>query len=81
MLATGASMELSYRALLTKGQPKHIHIVSIVASQIAVEFMKNQIKEDNVTLWLGVIDPEIDDHSYIVSGIGDAGDLSYGPKS
>ena len=57
MLATGGSMELSYRALLTKGEP-----------------------EEKTTVWVGAIDPDLNEHSYIVPGLGDAGDLAYGEK-
>lgn len=79
MLATGASMELSYRALLTKGTPAKIHIASVIASQKAVDYLQKVMPED-AELWVGVIDPEINAHSYIVPGLGDAGDLAYGTK-
>ena len=80
MLATGASMELSSRALLTKGQPAHIHVASVIASSAAVEYIRKTFPEDRTTIWVGVIDPEINSHSYIVPGLGDAGDLAYGTK-
>lgn len=80
MLATGLSMELSYRALLTKGEPTHIHVASVIASSQAVEFIKGVLPTDRTTLWLGAIDDELDAHSYIVPGLGDAGDLAYGGK-
>ena len=79
MLATGASMELSYRALLTKGQPGKVHIASVIASRHAVDYMSSVMPEDS-HLWVGVIDDEINTHSYIVPGLGDAGDLAYGTK-
>lgn len=79
MLATGASMELSYRALLTKGLPSKVHICSVIASQKAVDYMQSVMPADS-ELWVGVIDPEINAHSYIVPGLGDAGDLAYGEK-
>lgn len=79
MLATGASMELSYRALLTKGSPAKVHIASVIASQRAVDYMERVMPTD-AELWVGVIDPEINAHSYIVPGLGDAGDLAYGTK-
>lgn len=79
MLATGASMELSYRALLTKGTPAKVHIASVIASQKAVDYLQKVMPED-AELWVGVIDPEINAHSYIVPGLGDAGDLAYGTK-
>lgn len=80
MLATGASMELSYRALLTKGEPAHIHVASVVASKVAVEYVERTFPSDRTTLWVGAIDDEINTHSYIVPGLGDAGDLAYGIK-
>lgn len=79
MLATGASMELSYRALLTKGQPASVHLASVIASRQAVEFLERVMPADT-TLWVGVIDNHINAHSYIVPGLVDAGDLAYGTK-
>lgn len=80
MLATGASMELSYRALLTRGVPAHIHVCSVIASQAAVDFISRTMPADKTTVWCAAVDPEINEHSYIVPGLGDAGDLSYGSK-
>ena len=79
MLATGASMELSYRALLTKGKPAKLHIASVIASKKAVDYLNTVLPED-AELWVGVIDDKINAHSYIVPGLGDAGDLAYGTK-
>lgn len=80
MLATGASMELSYRALLTKGTPAHVHVASVIASQKAVDYIAKTFPAETTTLWVGAIDAEINSHSYIVPGLGDAGDLAYGTK-
>lgn len=80
MLATGASMELSYRALLTKGTPAHIHVASVIGSQQAVDYIAEHFPAEKTTLWIGAVDPEINAHSYIVPGLGDAGDLAYGIK-
>lgn len=80
MLATGASMELSYKALLTKGTPAHVHIASVIASRQAVDYLKKVLPAENTSLWLGVVDDKINAHSYIVPGLGDAGDLAYGIK-
>ena len=80
MLATGASMELSYRALLTKGEPAHVHVASIIASSKAIDYIKATFPEDKTTIWVGAIDDVINEHSYIVPGLGDAGDLAYGIK-
>lgn len=79
MLATGASMELSYRALITKGVPEKLHLAAVIASQQAVDYLQ-QVMPENCELWLGVIDPEVNSHKYIVPGLGDAGDLAYGHK-
>lgn len=80
MLATGGSMELTYQAMLTKGHPAEIHVASVIASRQAVDYIANKLPEDKTTIWCAAIDPEIDDHSYIVPGLGDAGDLAYGEK-
>ncbi|HBK28548.1 MAG TPA: uracil phosphoribosyltransferase [Parabacteroides sp.] len=80
MLATGSSMELAYEALLTKGRPKHIHIASIIASQQAIEYIKKKMPDSQTTVWVAAIDSQLNDHSYIIPGLGDAGDLSFGEK-
>ncbi len=80
MLATGTSIELAYKALLHKGKPKHVHIVSLIASEAGVQYVQNMFKDEPVTLWLGAVDEELNAKSYIVPGIGDAGDLAYGSK-
>lgn len=80
MLATGASMELAYRALLSKGTPARIHVASVIASRQAVDYVAATLPADRTTIWVGAIDPEINAHSYIVPGLGDAGDLAYGRK-
>ncbi len=80
MLATGGSMELSYQAMLTKGEPAEIHVASIIASRQAVEYIQRVFPQDRTTIWCAAIDPEINEHSYIVPGLGDAGDLAFGEK-
>ena len=80
MLATGSSMELAYQALLTKGQPDHIHAVAIIASQQAVDYMEQLMPAERTTLWVAAIDPELNENAYIVPGLGDAGDLTFGNK-
>ncbi len=80
MLASGKSMEIGYQALFSKGKPSHIHMVAIIASQEGVDYVTQNIKADNVTLWVGAIDPEMTPKSYIVPGLGDAGDLAFGEK-
>lgn len=80
MLATGGSMDLSYQALLTKGEPKHIHIATIIASRQAIEYCQNNFPQDKTTIWAAAIDPDLDESAYIIPGLGDAGDLAYGEK-
>ncbi len=79
MLATGASMVLVYKALMTKGAPSHIHIVTLLASEEGIAFVRKNLPE-NTTIWVGAIDDELTALAYIVPGLGDAGDLSYGRK-
>ena len=80
MLATGSSMELGYRALLKKGKPARIHVASIIASRQAIEYICKVFPSGITTVWTAAIDPDIDSHSYIVPGLGDAGDLAFGQK-
>ncbi len=80
MLATGRSMELVYKAMLQKGTPKQLHVVSVIASKMAVEHIKAKFPK-NTKIWVGAIDDELTAQSYIVPGLGDAGDLAYGQKS
>jgi len=80
MLASGMSMEISYHALLSKGSPSHIHLVSLIASQQGVDYISEKIADPRVTLWLGAVDEGMNSKSYIVPGLGDAGDLAYGAK-
>ncbi len=80
MLATGMSLVLSYNALLRKGRPKHTHIVALIASMEGVEYMRKNLPQDEVTLWVGAIDDELTAQAYIVPGLGDAGDLAFGSK-
>lgn len=72
-------MELAWRALLAKGTPAKIHVASVIASRQSVEYIKDRFPADT-TLWCGDIDAEVNSHSYIVPGLGDAGDLAYGIK-
>lgn len=80
MLATGESMELAYKAFLTKGRPGRLLIASVIASQQGVEHLQRLFPEDDVVLWCAAIDPDLNEHFYIVPGLGDAGDLAYGDK-
>jgi len=79
MLASGRSMVLAYKALLQRGTPKKIHVVSVIASKQGVDLVLNNLPS-NSTIWVGAIDPEMTKESYIVPGLGDAGDLAFGSK-
>ena len=81
MLASGNSMVLAMKALLSKGNPKHIHIVAIIASAEGIQYLKENTPFRSCTLWLGAQDAEMTSQSYIVPGLGDAGDLAFGEKS
>ncbi|MDR1975007.1 MAG: uracil phosphoribosyltransferase [Bacteroidales bacterium] len=80
MLATGASLEVCYRSLIKYGKPRHTHFVSAIASVQGVEYLQKKLKGENFTLWIGGMDEELSIESYIVPGLGDAGDLAYGNK-
>jgi uracil phosphoribosyltransferase len=80
MLATGASLELAYKRLCDEGQPAYTHLVCPVASAYAVEYLQKHLPSEGITLWVAAIDEELTSHSYIVPGLGDAGDLAYGTK-
>lgn len=79
MLATGMSMDAAYQALLTHGQPAHVHMCCTIGTVQAVEFLQS-IMPENVTLWCAAIDPKLNEKKYIVPGLGDAGDLCFGTK-
>lgn len=79
MLATGLSMEVAYKALLSHGTPSHLHLACVIGSQKAVDYLQETMPAD-CTLWCAVIDPILNEHKYIVPGLGDAGDLCYGEK-
>ena len=81
MLATGGSLQLAYEALCTKGIPKQLHLCCVIAAKSGVDNIMKLFKPlDNITLWCAAIDPVLNEHKYIVPGLGDAGDLAYGDK-
>lgn len=80
MIATGNSIVLSYKAILSKGTPKHVHIISAIGSKEGIDFVKQNMPTKNYTIWCGAVDEELTAHSYIVPGLGDAGDLAFGEK-
>tara|TARA_R110001632_G_scaffold8386_8_gene33155 strand:+ start:8402 stop:9109 length:708 start_codon:yes stop_codon:yes gene_type:complete len=79
MVATGQSLVTVYDAIKKFGKPKKIHIASVIGSKEGIDFIKNHFPE-NTNLWIADIDPVLNEKGYIVPGLGDAGDLSFGPK-
>lgn len=80
MLASGSSIVLAYQALMKIGKPKHVHLATIIASQDGIDYLENNVFDDDVTLWCGAVDDELNAKSFIVPGIGDVGDLAFGKK-
>ena len=78
MLATGRSLEKVYHALLRYGIPAQTHIAAVIASPEGVRHVQQQLPQCH--LWLGAVDDHLNEHSYIIPGLGDSGDLSYGGK-
>ncbi|CAN5918371.1 uracil phosphoribosyltransferase [soil metagenome] len=78
MLATGTSLALTYQALLRFGKPRHTHLAAAIASPEGVRHIQKSLTD--VTLWLGALDDKLNEHAYIVPGLGDAGDLAFGAK-
>ena len=79
MLATGLSMEVAYKALLSHGTPKNVHVACLFGTPQAITYLSENMP-DNVTLWCAVVDPMLNEKKYIVPGLGDAGDLCFGEK-
>ena len=78
MLATGASMQQTIQAILENGKPKQIHIAVAIASTNGINYIKRQYPK--VHIWVAAEDEELTAKSFIVPGLGDAGDLAYGSK-
>jgi uracil phosphoribosyltransferase len=78
MLATGASLVKTIQFLKNEGQPAKIHVACAIACTAGIEHLRRQAPE--VSIWCGDIDDELTAKGYIVPGLGDAGDLAYGPK-
>jgi uracil phosphoribosyltransferase len=79
MLATGQSLVAVYDAILQFGTPKKIHLFCVIGATEGVKYIKNHFPEET-ELWIADIDPVLNEKGYIVPGLGDAGDLSFGPK-
>ncbi len=80
MLATGASCALAYKNLREDSEPEYVHIVCPIASKDGIEYLNKNVHHKNTTLWVAAIDEELTNKSYIVPGLGDAGDLAFGSK-
>lgn len=78
MLATGASMVLAVNELLRYGKPRALHFVTVIAAHQGLDYLRRHFPDARI--WLGDLDEELTAKSYIVPGLGDAGDLSFGPK-
>lgn len=79
MLATGNSMINVYKALLKYGKPKKVYIIAAISTPQAVELVQKHLPV-NSEIWSAAIDTELTAESYIVPGLGDAGDLAFGIK-
>ncbi|MBR5056729.1 MAG: uracil phosphoribosyltransferase, partial [Bacteroidales bacterium] len=80
MLATGSSLVLAYQKLVENGEPIHTHIVCSIASSEGIDYLSRHLPHKSVTLWVAAVDEVLTNKSYIVPGLGDAGDLAYGVK-
>lgn len=81
MLATGSSLVLAYNALCERGgMPNHTHVAAVIASEQGIDYVQQHMPHQTTTVWAAAVDEELTSRSYIVPGIGDAGDLAYGEK-
>jgi uracil phosphoribosyltransferase len=79
MLATGKSLVKAVNGLLTQANPGHIHFVSVIAASEGVKYIQDNINAPH-TIWTAALDDKLNSKSYIIPGLGDAGDLAYGQK-
>ena len=79
MLATGMSMEVAYKALLSHGEPAQLHVACVLGTPQAIQYLEDNMPPQTI-LWCAAIDPVLNEHKYIVPGFGDAGDLCFGDK-
>lgn len=80
MLATGKSIIETIKVLMVNGTPKKIHIASAIAAPEGIKYIQDNLNEVPFAFWLGALDEKLNHLSYIVPGLGDAGDLAFGPK-
>lgn len=79
MLATGQSMVAVYEKLMQRGTPAQVHLAVVVAAPEGIDYLKKHLPA-NCHLWIAALDEKLNDHKYIIPGLGDAGDLAYGEK-
>tara|TARA_R110000850_G_scaffold30630_2_gene84204 strand:+ start:53082 stop:53738 length:657 start_codon:yes stop_codon:yes gene_type:complete len=79
MLASGRTFVNVLEAIKHLGTPKKVHLVSVIGAQPGIDFLNRELPTD-YTLWIASVDPELNEQGYIVPGLGDAGDLSFGSK-
>ncbi len=81
MLATGKSAVKVLQELMGHGKPSHIHLVCAVAAPEGIDYISSHLEKGHYTIWAGAVDQFLDERSYIVPGLGDAGDLCFGFKN
>lgn len=79
MLATGRTFEDVYHVLKQRGNPKQIHIISIIGAKPGIDLVRSVFPK-NTHLWIATVDDGLNENGYIVPGLGDAGDLCFGPR-
>lgn len=80
MLATGRSVVDAVKELFKRANPRHLHVAALVASPEGIKNLRDSLKEP-FTIWTFAVDEKLNQQFYIVPGLGDAGDLSYGEKT
>lgn len=79
MLATGQSLVSTYQALLSHGIPSELHIFAVIGSTDGIAYIEKHLPK-NTHLWIATVDDTLNNHGYIIPGLGDAGDLAFGDK-
>ncbi len=79
MLATGQSVIKAVNALVKHGKPKHVYVAALVAAPEGVELLDKNLTVPH-DIWTWAVDEKLNELHYIVPGLGDAGDLSFGSK-
>ena len=80
MLSTGQSIDIALKNLRKLyGEPAKIHVASVISSAIGIEYLKKRLPV-STSIWTVAVDEELTAQSYIVPGLGDAGNLAFGKK-